>query len=221
MMADGTARRGFKWGVNAYARARPSYPAGAVDGLCRQLNLARGAPVVELGAGNGIFTRQLLDRGLDVVAVEPADGMRGHLAEVLESSRICARSAEDTGAPTGTADAVVAATAWHWFDPDRAIWEVRRLLRPDTLGGLGLIWNGYDRSVPWVAQIADIARRRRPADAPEAASGAWQAFFERLPGWRPLRQAAYPNPWPTDPAGIVDRCCPAARLPRCLRKTSR
>ena len=44
--------------------------------------------------------------------------------------------------------------AWHWFDGSRALTESRRILKP--LGGLGLLWNEYDRIVPWVNEYADI-----------------------------------------------------------------
>jgi SAM-dependent methyltransferase len=204
-MPHDLAARGYEREAHTYARARPSYPPDAVDELCRALGLADGDRVVELGAGTGIFTRQLLQRGLDVVAVEPVTAMRGRLRELLPSDRVSDGSAEATGLPDGTADAVLAATAWHWFDADRAIAEVRRLLRSPTTGGLGLIWNGYDRSVPWVAELADISNRRRPADAPGESSGAWRAFFADLPGWLPLTESTHPNPWRTDPAGILDR----------------
>ncbi len=202
-MAHDIAARGYDREAGTYARSRPSYPDTAVTHLCAQLGLTPGDSVVEFGAGTGIFTRLLLARGLSVTAVEPVAGMRRKLAEIHGLAGISTGSAESTGLPAVSADAVVAATAWHWFDAARAIAEVRRLLRPP--GALGLIWNEYDRSVPWVAELADISNRRRPADAPGASSDAWRAFFDELDGWEPLNEASEPNPWPTTPRGIVDR----------------
>lgn len=204
-MPHETAVRGYNREADAYARARPSYPPAAIADLRASLSLSPGDPVVELGAGSGIFTRQLLQAGLKVTAVEPVPAMRRRLEQVLDPSRISAGTAESTGLPDGTADAVFAATAWHWFDADRAIREVRRLLRSECTGGLGLIWNGYDRSVPWVAEIADISNRRRSADVPGESSGTWRPFFDRLDGWLPLHETEYPNPWITDAQGIVNR----------------
>ena len=55
-----------------YERGRPPYPPEALDWL-----LPPGARrVLDLGAGTGKLTRQLVARGLDVVAVEPLEGMR-------------------------------------------------------------------------------------------------------------------------------------------------
>lgn len=204
-MPHDIAARGYGREADTYAKARPTYPPRAVDDLCQALGLSGGDRVVEMGAGTGIFTRQLLRRGLGVVAVEPVEAMRGKLGELLPPDRISSGSAEATGLPDGSANAVLAATAWHWFDATRAITEVRRLLRSPTSGGLGLIWNSYDRSVPWVAELADISNRRRPADAPGESGGAWRAFFADLAGWLPLTESTYPNPWRTDPDGILDR----------------
>src|SRR5689334_15129907 len=127
-MAHEIAARGYDREAGTYARSRPTYPDAAVTELCAQLGLTADDSVVESGAGTGIFTRLLLARGLSVTAVEPVAGMRRRLAEIPGLAGISAGSAEATGLPAGSADAVVAATAWHWFDAPRAIAEVRRLL---------------------------------------------------------------------------------------------
>jgi SAM-dependent methyltransferase len=51
-------------------------------------------------------------------------------------------------------DAVTVAQAFHWFDTDRSLAEMRRVLRPG--GRLGLVWNRRDESVPWVARLKDL-----------------------------------------------------------------
>lgn len=168
-----------------------------------RLELTAGDHVVELGAGTGIFTRELVRLGLRVTAVEPVPAMRSRLAGSVGAD-VRAGTAEETGLPAGVADAVVAATAWHWFDAPHALREVARLLRPGS-GGLGLVWNSYDETVPWVAEFAEIADRRRPADTPSERSGVWRHFFDSLEGWSQLEAEHLPNPWSTSPAGVVDR----------------
>jgi SAM-dependent methyltransferase len=194
--------------ADVYRRSRPAYPDEAVAALVRGLGLASGGHVVDLGAGTGVFSRQLVDHGFEVTAVEPSAAMRTHIAgpDLAGSGRVTphAGEAEATGLRDGCADAVVAATAWHWFDAARAIQEVRRLLRPGV-GGLGLLWNLYDESVAWVAEFADISYRRRPAGSPSARDGAWRGFFDGLAGWSPLHQARFPNPQTTTPERLVDR----------------
>jgi SAM-dependent methyltransferase len=55
-------------------------------------------------------------------------------------------------------DAVVVAHAWHWFDPDRAVPEVARVLAPG--GTLSLVWNDRDEAEPWVAALGAIMHRQ-------------------------------------------------------------
>jgi SAM-dependent methyltransferase len=133
-----------------YERARPGYPAEAVDWL-----LAPGARrVLDVGAGTGKLTRVLAARGLAVTAVEPSEGMRGELARVLPGVTVLAGSAEELPAGDGSADTVLLAQAWHWVDPARAVPEVARVLAPG--GRLGLVWNMRDERVAWVAELTRI-----------------------------------------------------------------
>ena len=148
----------------------------------------------------GLFYILLLGESVLAVAI----GVR----EALDGAAVTR-----TGLADGCADAVVAATAWHWFDAAATLREVRRLLKPGT-GGLGLVWNDYDVSVPWVAAYAGIADRRRPAAAPSARSGLWREFFDGLDGWTPLSDEQFPNPLSTTPAGIVDRLLSSSAIAR-------
>jgi len=51
-------------------------------------------------------------------------------------------------------DAVLVADAWHWFEPEPAVREIRRVLKPG--GWLGLVWNVVAEPVkPWELAIAD------------------------------------------------------------------
>jgi SAM-dependent methyltransferase len=151
-VTDSRHARSLSFGPQAaaYERGRPSYPPEAIDWL-----LPTGArDVLDLGAGTGKLTTRLVERGLDVVAVDP-------LAEMLEVLR---KSLPDTPALLGTAeeipladnsvDAVLVAQAWHWIDPARAIPELVRVLRPG--GRLGLVWNTRDERLGWVRELGRI-----------------------------------------------------------------
>jgi SAM-dependent methyltransferase len=63
-------------------------------------------------------------------------------------------TAEDIPLPDDSVDAVLVAQAWHWFDPERAIKEVARVLRPG--GRLGLVWNTRDERMGWVKDLGRI-----------------------------------------------------------------
>lgn len=152
----GRKERSLSFGAQAaaYERGRPSYPPAAVDWL---LTPQAGAPVhdvLDLGAGTGKLTTRLVERGLNVVAVDP-------IAELLDLSRTTLPdtpallgTAEHIPLPDNSVDAVLVAQAWHWFDPERALAEVARVLRPG--GRLGLLWNVRDERLGWVKDFGRI-----------------------------------------------------------------
>ena len=63
-------------------------------------------------------------------------------------------TAEEIPLPDNSVDAVLVAQAWHWFDPERAVKEVARVLRPG--GRLGLVWNTRDERLGWVKDLGRI-----------------------------------------------------------------
>ena len=140
----------FGAAATTYERARPSYPAEAIDWL-----LPPGAQrVLDLGAGTGKLTRGLLGRGPGIVAVEPSAGMRDQLARVLTGVTVLAGTAEQIPLADHAVDAVLVAQAWHWVDPVRAVPEAARVLTPG--GRLGLLWNIRDERADWVAELTRV-----------------------------------------------------------------
>ncbi len=195
------AAKGFETAGDAYERGRPDYPPEAIGWLERQLGLERGMTVVDLGAGTGKLTRLLLARGYRVLAVEPVAGMRARLARHSPGAEIVEGTAEATTLADGTADAVVAAQAFHWFDGARALAEIRRVLRPG--GGLGLLWNVRDDSVDWVARLTGLMDAYE-GGAPRRRSGEWRACFERTSLFTPLREGTFRHAKRLTPELAVD-----------------
>lgn len=137
----------------AYERGRPSYPPEAIDWL-----LPAGArDVLDLGAGTGKLTTRLVERGLDVVAVDPIPEMLEVLRASLPDTLALLGTAEEIPLAGNSVDAVLVAQAWHWVDPGRAIPEVARVLRPG--GRLGLVWNTRDERLGWVRELGQIIGR--------------------------------------------------------------
>ena len=118
-----------------YERARPGYPAAILD----LLPLGDDAEVLDLGAGTGKLTRVLRERYRRVLAVEPLDGMRAILEQVVSGAESLAGTAEDIPLADASVDGVFAGQAFHWFANDAAIEEIARVLRPG--GMLALVWN--------------------------------------------------------------------------------
>lgn len=134
----------------AYERGRPSYPPEAIDWLLP----GDARQVLDLGAGTGKLTTRLVERGLDVVAVDPIPEMLEVLRTSLPETRALLGTAEDIPLPDNSVDAVLVAQAWHWVDAARAIPEVARVLRPG--GRLGLVWNTRDERLGWVRKLGEI-----------------------------------------------------------------
>jgi SAM-dependent methyltransferase len=140
---------------------------------------------LDLGAGTGLYTRDLVARGLDVTAVEPSESMRAVLATELPQVRVEASTAEDTGLPGDYFDVVTVAQAWHWMDTDAASAEIRRVLKPG--GVLGLVWNQLDVTHAWVHRLARIMHsgdvQRDPTVAAQVGAGFGDAQV-RQRGWK-------------------------------------
>ena len=148
-----------------YDRYRPAPPPEALDWLIPPDATA----VLDLAAGTGAVTRLLIGRAARVVAVEPDERMRAVLGARCPEAEVLDGRGEDIPLPDASVDAVVIASAWHWLDPDRAVPEITRVLRPG--GALGVIWVGRDSRVDWVAEFNGLMREAREADrAPDAPS---------------------------------------------------
>jgi ubiquinone/menaquinone biosynthesis C-methylase UbiE len=142
--------------ADSYDRVRPGPAPAAVDWLLP----ADCAVAVDLAAGTGLFTRALEGRAGQVVAVEPDQRMRRVLAARSPGVRVVDGRAEDIPLPDGCADAVFVSTAWHWFDPERAVPEIARVLRVG--GRLGVLWTSRDRKEDWVAELDVIRSPKQP-----------------------------------------------------------
>ena len=157
-----------------YDQLRPQAPRQAVDWL-----LPTGCDVVvDVGAGTGLFTRTLVGRVPQVIAVEPDARMRNVLKARSPGVRVVEGRGESIPLPDASADALFVSSAWHWMDPERAVPEIGRVVR--NLGRFGLLWTSRDREVDWVrnldrlpggdrvdAQLADRFRQRLYFDLPE------------------------------------------------------
>lgn len=146
--------------AEAYRKFRPTYAAAYLDYLADVCRLDSASTVADIGAGTGILTGQLLARQWKVIAVEPNDGMRAAALEQLGQSPaliLLSGSAEHTGIHAHSADAVTAAQAFHWFDPEAFRMECRRILKPG--GMVSLVWNNRVEDDPITIECHKICQK--------------------------------------------------------------
>jgi SAM-dependent methyltransferase len=193
--------RAFGLVAAEYERGRPGYAAEAIDWLLGDQPL----DVVDLGAGTGKLSEALVAAGHRVTAVEPLAEMRAILHNRVPDARALDGTAEETGLADACADAVVAGSAFHWFDRARAFPEIIRILRAP--GVVGLLGDGFDCSVPWVAHLREIlggSRLGRP--------GHWPGDAELLEYFDSVQERQFPHEQTVDRDLLRDLALSRSRI---------
>jgi SAM-dependent methyltransferase len=199
-----------------YEQARPDYPSAALEHIVETLGLEPGAHVVDVGAGTGKFARQLVARGLRVTGIEPIAEMRRIFERVVDAE-VVDGTAESIPLDDGVADAVTAAQAFHWFDPERALPELKRVLRPR--GGVALIWNVRDESHPLHRSYAEAIKPYK-GDVYPAGAGHPAGKPLASPLFTDVEERAFPHAQLMDADALVARAASVsfvARLPEDAR----
>jgi len=147
---DELAVEGFAQG-DSYNASRPGYPEEVIDHFVRVFDLDARSHVLDLGAGTGIFTRQLLAHVGRISAVDPSASMRATFTLETPGVQILEGSDEAIPLADHQVAAVFVAQAFHWFTPQLALPEIHRVLSAG--GGLGLVWNERDTEVAWIRDL--------------------------------------------------------------------
>lgn len=151
----------------AYTKGRPLYARAALDFLT-EMGINETARIADIGAGTGIFSKQLAANGATVYAVEPNEDMRraaeGYLKD-MPAARCIDGSAENTTLPDHSVDFISAAQAFHWFDKTAFRKECERVLTPD--GKIVLIWNVEVFGGDFFRDYGEILKRLTTNDMPE------------------------------------------------------
>lgn len=136
-----------------YARYRPGYSIEVMDRILQRLGDPKHLTAVDIGAGTGIASRQLADRGLQVIAVEPDRGMI-EAATPHPQVEFRAAPAEATRLPDSIADLVTTFQAFHWFQFGASLREFQRILKPS--GRLAIVWYAWDSADPFTRRYMQL-----------------------------------------------------------------
>jgi SAM-dependent methyltransferase len=190
-----SSRSVFDAAAAEYDAARPSYPPALFDALAERAGSLTGQRVLDWGAGTGISSRQLADRGAVVVSLDiGAQMLRRALARRPESACVLA-DGHRMPIRSGSVDLVTFAQSWHWFDERVATAEVARVLRP---GGMWAAW--WNRVAAdgerWYADYRELLSSSCPGYT-------WQHRYEQkvLPDWAGGISTAGVA---VEPVGVVD-----------------
>jgi len=168
-----------------YDRVRPSYLQDSLDRAQQALELTASAEVLDLAAGTGRLTHDLDGRFARVIAVEPDEAMRALIAD----GEVLAGTAEAIPLKDASVDAVFVGEAFHWFDAERAVPEIARVLRPR--GGLARLSNQWWETDPPLPERAlELLREPYVASGRAATVETWREAFARS-AFEPLRDETF------------------------------
>lgn len=193
------AADGYAVGADAYTAGRPTYHPAIITAVAE---VFQGRRVLDLGAGTGIATAALVAHDLEVVAVEPVAAMRAQLVRHVDRVEVLDGGAEAIPIGDGAVGGVLVAQAFHWFDHQRALDEVARVLRWG--GVLVTLWNVRDETVPWMAEWTRI-RDAHADGTPRYRTMHWRDAIDADARFSLLDEVSAPNPFPSSPDAAVQR----------------
>lgn len=193
-----------------YAKYRPTYPQRAISLILDGLGEPAQLTAADIGAGTGICSRLLGDRGLRVLALEPNDAMQA-AAEFHPLVEFRQDTAEQTGLAPASVDLVVCCQSFHWFEPTSSLVEFHRILKPS--GRLALMWNDRDPEDELIQGYSSLVRSVSNHHPAEQRLVAADPLFAS-PEFTGVRQYTLTHGQELDLDGLIGRALSVSYLPR-------
>lgn len=185
----------FGGAAAAYAEHRPDYASAAIRWALDPVLGRDQVRVLDLGAGTGKLTAGIRDLAaaspgqISVTAAEPDPDMLAELRRRLPGVTAVPGRAEEIPLPDASVDAVLCGQAAHWFDLDRALPEIARVL---TSGGVFAgLWNMEDTRVPWVGGLVRVYNPSMAGREWEARQEGWLNGYAGRGEFGPIAQAEF------------------------------
>jgi ubiquinone/menaquinone biosynthesis C-methylase UbiE len=193
--------RSFEQVAALYERVRPEYPPDAIAWIVGELDLRPGRTVLDLAAGTGKLTRQLVASGADVVAVEPGEAMLAELRRAVPTVTALHGGAEEIPVADDSVDALTVGQAFHWFRFEEATEEMHRVLRPG--GRVALLWNNRDQEDALQREVTELMAPFVPPG--RAAAYDSSKFLAQSPLFDPLDERTFQFAQRLDTESLVGR----------------
>ncbi len=148
--------------ATGYTKHRPGYPQAAIDFILDEFTIKDKILAADIGAGTGISSILLANKGINVIAIEPNAAMRNASSSSVEFRD---GTAESTNLPNASVDLVTSFQAFHWFNAESSLLEFKRILKPD--GRLALVWNDLDLNDEFSASYKRLVRSVSDNSTPE------------------------------------------------------
>jgi len=203
--------------ADCYARFRPSYPDAAIQHALARCGLRPGCVLVDVGCGTGISSRLFAMQGLQVIGIEPNADMRRQADATPSPEGVAPPTyrdgrAEATGLPRDFADGVLAAQAFHWFEPGKALREFARVLK--ERGWVILMWNERDEGDAFTAEYGSVIRSTREAETIEMPRGRAGQPLLTCSEFRHAQRHEFTHRQELDEEGLLGRAFSASYAPR-------
>ena len=147
-----------------YDIGRIQYPTEFFDAIYAEFGISENSIIADIGSGTGKVTKEFLERGNQVYAIEPDSDMRRIADKNLKTYQnyiSTNKTAEDTGLPNDSVDYIFCGNSFMWFDHSKVIVEFQRILRPKSKIIISNLGNGNNE---FDCEIAEICQKYRNSD---------------------------------------------------------
>jgi len=204
--------------ADAYASYRPDYPETALLHVIERCHLGPASLMVDVGCGTGISARAFARLGIAVLGIEPNDEMREKAESAASTGdsknppKFRKGTAEQTGLADTSADAVLCAQAFHWFDPERSLAEFHRILKPG--GHCILIWNERNEADLFTREYGTLIRDNSEAVSVEVKRGVSGKALLLSDLFETVGVTEFSNSQSMDEEGLLGRAFSTSYAPR-------
>ena len=130
--------------ASVYNEVRPGYPIEVYDVISKHVEYNEHSRLLEIGAGQGIATKEIYDRWLsNITAIEPGKNLYNLMIHKFKNNSQISivNSTFEEFASDKKYDGIFSATAFHWIDSKIKFEKTYELLNNDSF--LILYWNNY------------------------------------------------------------------------------